>query len=56
MVLYHIDSNTIWAEAMKNKTEGEMILVWARALAMMKATGFTAIHQVLSNEASALYK
>ena len=29
MVLYHIDSNTIWSKAMKNKMEEEMIwIVW----------------------------
>ena len=26
MILYHVDSNTIWVEPTKNKTEGEMIL------------------------------
>ena len=56
MVLYRMDSNSIWAEAMKNRTEDEMILARDRALTRMRATGLTAVHQVLDNEASALYK
>eukprot|EP00804_Cyclotella_cryptica_P007463 CCRYP_002649-RA/>CCRYP_002649-RA protein AED:0.45 eAED:0.45 QI:0/0/0/1/1/1/2/0/120 len=31
MILYHVDSNSIWAEPTKNKTEGELILARNRA-------------------------
>ena len=46
MVLYHVDSNSIWAEPMKNRTEGEMILARANALERMHAVGIKPIHQV----------
>ena len=35
MILYHVDSNSSWAEAMQNKSGGELILARARALAWM---------------------
>ena len=35
MILYHVDSNSIWAEPTKNKTEGELILARGRALQRM---------------------
>ena len=56
MILYHVDSNSIWVEPTKNKTEGELILARSRALARMKACGITPRHQVLDNEISAAYK
>ena len=56
MVLTEIDTNSIWVEAMKNKTEGEMILARRRALARMKRCGILPKKQVLDNEASANYK
>ena len=56
MVLIDIDSNSIWAEPMKNRTEGEMILARRRALLRMKACGVVPQHQVLDNEASKAYK
>ena len=52
--LYHVNSNSI-AEAMKNQTEDKMIIARDQALKRMKATGITAVHQVLDNECSALY-
>ena len=55
MVLTEIDSNSIWVEPMKNKTEGEMILARRRALTRMKACGIAPKKQVLNNEASAAY-
>ena len=55
MFLYHVDSNSIWVEPTKNKTEGELILARSRALLRMKACGITPRHQVLDNEASADY-
>eukprot|EP00804_Cyclotella_cryptica_P004233 CCRYP_014564-RA/>CCRYP_014564-RA protein AED:0.42 eAED:0.42 QI:0/0/0/1/0/0/3/0/425 len=56
MILYHVDSNSIWAEPTKNKTEGELILTCNRALQRMKACGIQPTRQVLDNEISAAYK
>ena len=56
MVLIELDSNSIWAEPMKNRTEGEIMLARRRALARMKQCGIKPKHQVLDNEASAAYK
>ena len=56
MILYHVDSNSIWAEPTKNKTEGELILACNRALHRMKACGIQPTRQVLDNEISAAYK
>ena len=56
MILFHVDSNSIWVEATKNKTEGKMILGRNRALTRMKACGIIPKRQVLDNEASAAYK
>ena len=35
MILHHVDSNSSWAEAMRNQSGGELILARARALAWM---------------------
>ena len=56
MILYHVNSNTIWVEPTKNKTEGEMILGRERALKRMRAEGVHPKRQVLDNEASEAYK
>ena len=56
MILYHVASNSIWVEAMKNRTEGEIIQARERALYRMKLCGITPERQVLDNEASAAYK
>jgi len=56
MILYHVDSNSIWVECTKNKTEGEMILARSRALIRMRACGIIPKRQVLDNEASKAYK
>eukprot|EP00804_Cyclotella_cryptica_P003248 CCRYP_010484-RA/>CCRYP_010484-RA protein AED:0.06 eAED:0.05 QI:0/0/0/1/0/0.5/2/0/413 len=56
MILYHTDSNSIWVEATKNRTEGELILARTRALSRMRACGLSPKRQVLDNEASAAYK
>eukprot|EP00804_Cyclotella_cryptica_P030011 CCRYP_013454-RA/>CCRYP_013454-RA protein AED:0.36 eAED:0.39 QI:0/0/0/1/0/0/4/0/743 len=56
MILYHTDSNSIWVEPTKNRTEGELILARTRALSRMQACRLTPQHQVLDNEASAAYK
>ncbi len=56
MILYHVATNSIWVEAMRNKTEGELILARACALQRMAACGIKPTKQVLDNEASASYK
>ena len=56
MILTHMDSGSIWVEATKNKTEGEMKLARRRALLRMKACGIVPKHQVMDNECSDAYK
>eukprot|EP00804_Cyclotella_cryptica_P029543 CCRYP_020577-RA/>CCRYP_020577-RA protein AED:0.27 eAED:0.27 QI:0/0/0/1/0/0/2/0/428 len=56
MVMYHVNSNSIWVEATKNHSEGEMILAQIRALQHMKVCGLAPMCQVLDNEASTAYK
>eukprot|EP00804_Cyclotella_cryptica_P026876 CCRYP_017593-RA/>CCRYP_017593-RA protein AED:0.20 eAED:0.21 QI:0/0/0/1/1/1/3/0/940 len=56
MILYHIDSNSIWVEPTKNRTEGELILARTRALSRMRSCGLSPKHQVLDNEVSTAYK
>lgn len=58
MILYHVDinRNLIWAEAIKNRTEGEIVLARQRALERMIAQGVEPEHQILDNEASKEYK
>eukprot|EP00804_Cyclotella_cryptica_P016614 CCRYP_001941-RA/>CCRYP_001941-RA protein AED:0.46 eAED:0.46 QI:0/0/0/1/0/0/2/0/117 len=38
MILYHTDSNSIWVELTKNRTEGELILADNQALTQMRAS------------------
>ena len=56
MILYHVDSNTIWVEPPKIKKEGEMILGRERALKRMRAEGVHPKRQVLDNKPSEAYK
>ena len=56
MVLAHIDSDSIWVEPMKNRTEGEMMLARQRALKRMHAVGIIPKRQVLDNETSMAYR
>ena len=56
MILYHVDSNTIWVEPFKNKTEGQLINARANALHRMSLAGIIPKHQILDNEASKAYK
>ena len=56
MILHHVDSNSSWAEAMRNQSGGELILARARALARMRRRGLIPKHQILDNQASAEYK
>jgi hypothetical protein len=52
MILYHVDSNSIWVEPMKNRTEGEIIVSREHELERMREAGITPNHQILDNEAS----
>eukprot|EP00804_Cyclotella_cryptica_P027939 CCRYP_003830-RB/>CCRYP_003830-RB protein AED:0.42 eAED:0.41 QI:0/0/0/1/0/0/3/0/461 len=56
MILYHTDSNSIWVEPTKNRTEGELILARTRALSRMRSCGLSPGCQVLDNKASTAYK
>ena len=56
MILHHVDSNSSWAEAMRNQSGGKLILARARALARMQRRGLIPKHQILNNQASAEYK
>ncbi len=56
MILHDVDSNLLWAEAIKNNTKGELILAQQRALACMKQCGIVPTHQILDNQASTAYK
>ena len=56
MVLVDVDSGSIWAKAMKNRTEGETIQAHRRALLRMKLCVIVPKWQILHNKASSLYK
>ena len=56
MVAIHVDANYIFAEPMKNRTEGEMIRVHQKIINRMKAAGLGLKKQVLDNECSAAMK
>ncbi len=56
MVIQDVDSNSLWAEALKYNTRGKLILGCARALEQMRKVGIVPKHQVLDNQASAAYK
>eukprot|EP00804_Cyclotella_cryptica_P023186 CCRYP_000381-RA/>CCRYP_000381-RA protein AED:0.13 eAED:0.11 QI:0/0/0/1/0.33/0.25/4/0/1130 len=56
MILYHVNSNSIWVEAPKNRSEGEIIFARTLALQRMKVCDLAPTRQVLDNEASAAYK
>ncbi len=56
MILHNVDSNLLWAKAMKNNTEGKLILAQQRALTRMKRCGIVPTHQILDKQASAAYK
>jgi len=55
MVAIHLDANYIFAEPMKNRTEGEMIRVYQK-INRMKAAGLGIKKHVLNNECSAAMK
>jgi hypothetical protein len=56
MVIHNVDSNSSWAEALKNNTSSKVILGHARALERMQKAGIVLNHQVLDNQASAVCK
>jgi hypothetical protein len=56
MVIHDVNSNSSWAEALKNNTGGELILACSQALEQMRKVGILPKHQVLDNQASAMYK
>ncbi len=51
-----MDANSIFAEPMKNRTEGEMIRAYQKIINRMKAAGLGIKKQVLDNEFSAAMK
>jgi hypothetical protein len=56
MVIYDVNSNSLWAKAFKDNTSGKLILAHARALERMRKVGIVPKHQVLDNQASLAYK
>ena len=56
MILYHVSSNSIWVEAMKNRTEGEVIKTRERAVGRTRSCGIRPKRQIFDNEASTSYK
>jgi hypothetical protein len=56
MVIHDVDSNSSWAEALKDNTGGKLILGRAQALEQMQKAGIVPKHQVLDNQASAASK
>ncbi len=56
MVIHNVDSNSLWAEALKDNTGNKLILAQAQALARMRKVGIVPKHQVLDNQASTAYK
>ena len=56
MILHNIYRNSTWVEALRNRTEGEMILGRTHAMACMKLCGTIPTHQVLGNKDSSAYK
>ena len=56
MVLAHLDSDSIWVDPMKNRTEGGMMLARQRALKQMDVLGIIPKRQVLDNKTSMEYR
>jgi hypothetical protein len=56
MVIHDVDSNSSWAEALKDNTGSKLILARAQALEQMQKADIFLKHQVLDNQASAAYK
>jgi hypothetical protein len=56
MVGIHIDSNYIFCETMKNRTEGEMITAYQKMIDRMETAGLGLKHHRLDNECSDNFK
>jgi hypothetical protein len=56
MVIHDVDSNSLWAKALKNNTGGKLILGCAQALERMRKADIIPKHHVLDNQALAVYK
>jgi hypothetical protein len=56
MVIHNVDSNSLWAEALKDNTSGKLILSHAWALECMQKAGNVPKHQILDNQALTAYK
>jgi hypothetical protein len=56
MILHHVDSISSLSEALKNNSEGKLILARRRALAQMARRGIDPQHQILNNQALFAYK
>ncbi len=56
MVIHDVDSNSLWAEALKDNSGSKLILACAQALEQMRKVGIVPKHQILDNQASAAYK
>jgi hypothetical protein len=56
MVLHDVNSNSSWAEPMKNQIGGELILACNRVFTRMRQQGINPKHQILNNQASESYK
>ncbi len=56
MVIIYVDTNYIFCEPMKNKTEGEMITTYQKIVNQMKMASLGLIHHRLDNKASATFK
>jgi hypothetical protein len=56
MILHHMNSNSSWSKALKNNSEGLLILANHCAIAQMAQRGIVPRHQILDNQASFVYK
>jgi hypothetical protein len=56
MILWDVNSNSSWVEALKGNTNGELILAQARALERMQKAGIVPKHQILDNQKSGAYE
>ncbi len=56
IVIHDVNSNSLWAQALKNNTGGKLILGCAWALEHMRKAGIVPKHQVLDNQALVGYK
>jgi hypothetical protein len=56
MILHDVNSNLSWVEALKDNTDGKLILVRARAMERMQKGGIVPKHQILDNQKLAAYE